>query len=221
MLKRLAAVAALSLLPALATAAPAEAARSCNITVPSKVTITSPYKAVKGTYSSGCRAYAEDAYWNVTHPTQGVQEMFWFAPGMTSETLDWYDWNPMGTYTVRGQGAYDADYDRMTQNSPKMAVKVGSRLSVSSARSGRYVTVKGTTTRYLPSWGSYRPWAGTRITLQQKTCSSCSWKTVKTGTTNRYGKVSLKTYAGTTRYWRISTKDTSTTWGRTSSTVRR
>lgn len=61
----------------------------------------------------------------------------------------------------------------------------------------------------------------TTVTLRQKACSSCSWKTLKAAKTNRYGKVSFKTYSSRTRYWQVRTKDISTTWGRTSATVRR
>ncbi len=223
MLKRLAAVAALSLIPTVAVVAPADAARSCNVTVPKKVAVTSPYKAITAKYSSGCKNYADYAYWDVMHRTHGFENILIYdsTDGRSSEVMDWYDWSPKGTYTVRAEDAWDHNYNFMTQNSPKMTVKLGSKVTSSSSRSGKYVTMKGTVTRYRPSASGYRTWSGAKVSLQRKSCSSCSWKTIKTGTTNRYGKVSLKTYAKNTRYWRLNVKETSVAWGRAGTTLKR
>lgn len=222
MFKRALAVTAASLLPLTLVAAPsAQAAPACNISVPSKVAIVSPYRTVKGTFSSGCRSDAEYAFWSVVHPTKGSYDSFWFDPGMTSETLDWYDWNPVGVYTVRGEGAYDLDYDRMAQNSPKMTVKYGSRQYISTSRSRSTVTIAGTTTRYSPRAERYAVLSGYRVYLQSRACSTCAWKPVTSATTNRYGKVTFKRTSSTARYWRVKTVDTSSTFGRTSATSRR
>lgn len=223
MLTRVAAAAALSLVPVAVTAVPAQAAYSCSVTTPSKVSVTSPYRALTATYSAGCLRYAESAAWSVIHPTQGSFDFIYYDGSSSNQTMDWYDWNPIGTYTVRPEGAYDYNYNAMTQNTRKMTVKIGARQSISTSRSGRYVTVKGTSTRYsrtsYPS--GFRAWPGTKVALRQKTCSSCSWTWVKSGTTDRYGRVTLKAYASTTRYWQLATVDTSTTWGRASTSARR
>jgi hypothetical protein len=222
MFKRALAVAAASLLPLTLLAAPsAQAAPTCTISTPSKVAVVSPYRTVTGTYSSGCRAYAESAYWYIVHPTQGLQDMFWFESGMTSEVLDWYDWNPVGVYTVRPEGAYDFDYDRMAQNTRTMTVKYGSRQYISTSRSGSTVTIAGTTTRYSPRAGKYAALSGYRVYLQSQACSTCAWKPVTSATTNRYGKVTVKRTSSTARYWRLKTVDNSNTFGRTSATSRR
>lgn len=220
MLKRFAAVAALSLLPLAAAPAPAQAAPSCTISVPSKVSITKPYRTITATYSSGCRTYADEAWWDVVHPTQGPMDFFDYE-GRSKQSIDWYDWNPRGRYTVRAQGAWDDDFRKLKQNSPKMTVKLGSKTGISTSRSGTYVTVKGTATRYSPNAERFRPWSGATVTLHSKSCSSCSWKRVKTVKTNSAGKVSIKTKASAKRYWRITTSDSSNTWGKTSSTLRR
>lgn len=221
MLKRVAAVAVLSLIPAVVTAAPAQAAYSCGISVPSKVSVMSPYRTITAKFSQGCRNYAESAWWDIVHPSQGYAGSFHYDGSSTTDSTDWYDSDSLGTYRVRANGAYDYRWNEMTQNSPKMTVKLGSRMSASSSRKGRYVTVKAKATRYSPYAGTYRSWAGRKVVLRQKTCSSCSWKWVRSGTTNRYGQVNLKGYASTTRYWQVATLDSSNTWGRTSSTLRR
>lgn len=222
MFKRALAVTATSLLPLTVVAAPsAQAAPTCNISVPSKVAIVSPYRTVKGTYSSGCRTYAEGADWSVIHPTQGIEDWFWFTAGMTSETLDWYDWSPTGVYTVRGDGAYDENYNRIAQNSPKMTVKLGSRQYISTSRSSSTVTIAGTTTRYSPRAGRYAALPSYRVYLQSQSCSTCAWTPVTSATTNRYGKVTFKRTSSTARNWRLKTVDISNTFGRTSATSRR
>lgn len=220
MLKRVAAVAALSLLPLAASPAPAQAAGTCNISVPSKVSITKPYRTITATYSSGCRKNADWAWWDVVHPSQGPTDIFDFE-GRSKQSIDWYDWNPRGRYTVRAQGAWDDDFRKMKQNSPKMTVRLGSKLGISTSRSGSYVTVRGTATRYTPSAERFRPWSGARVSLYSKSCSSCSWKRVKATKTNSTGKVSVRTKASTKRYWKIATSDSSNTWGKTSATLRR
>lgn len=223
MLKRAAAAAALSLVPIAVTAVPAQAAYSCGVTVPSKVSITSEYRGITAKFSRGCQLYGDWGWWNVIHPTQGTTEIIDFESPATSDTIDWYDWNPTGTFTVRPEGAWDYNYNAMTQNTTKMTVKLGARQTISTSRAGSYVTVKGTATRFSPNSypSGFRAWSGTKVTLRQKTCSSCSWKWVKSGTTDRYGRVTLKAYASSARYWQLATADSSTTWGRASSSAKR
>lgn len=220
MLKRVAAAAVISLLPLTVASAPADAAGSCGVSVPSKVSVTSPYRTITATYSAGCAKYAEWADWSVVHPTQGSFD--WLSyDGQSRQTMDWYDWNPTGTYTVRPEDARDANWGHVTQNTRTMSVRLGSRTAASSSRSGRYVTVKATTTRYSPYAAKYRGWSGAKVSLRQKTCSTCSWTWVRSGTTDRNGRVSLKTYASTSRSWQIATVDTSSTWGKASGTLKR
>jgi hypothetical protein len=229
MLQRLAAAVAASLFPLtlMTVAAPssqavptAQTAYSCNITVPSRVAISSPYRTITASFSPGCLSYAQSGWWDLMHPTQGYEGSFNFD-GASTDTEDWYDWSPLGTYSVRPDYAYDHNYDDMLQNSRTMTVKIGSRTSISSSRSGNYVAVKGTATRYSLNYETYRAWAGQKVVLRAKNCSSCSWRWVASPIADRYGRVSVKAYASTARYWRLSTADTSTTFGRTSSTVKR
>ncbi|WP_252975960.1 hypothetical protein [Janibacter melonis] len=220
MLARVAAVAAISLVPTAVAVAPAQAYGSCSISVPSKVSIYSPYREITAKFSAGCYRYAESAWWDVVHPSQGYAGAFHFD-GSSTDTIDWYDWDSLGTYKVRGDFAYGPGSSDVAQNSTTMTVKLGSRTTASSTRSGRYVTGKGTARRYSPAAGGYRPWSGAKASLQMKSCSSCSWKYVKSGTTNGSGVVTMKAYASTSRYWRVVTSDTSSTWGRASSYTKR
>lgn len=155
--KRALAVAAASLLPLSLLAAPsAQAAPSCNISTPSKVAITQPYRAIKATFSSGCLSYAETASRDLMHPRYGYTGSFWFDGGST-DVYDFYDWEPVGVYSVRPDGAYDYDWDELAQNTRTMTIKYGSRQYISSSRSGSTVTIAGTTTRYSPGPGPTPP----------------------------------------------------------------
>lgn len=221
MLKRIAAAAAISLVPVGLAAAPAHAYGSCNISAPSKVAIVAPYRAVTTSLGSSCY-YSDTMYssWDLYHSTRGWQDIVIFD-GTDTDYVDLYDWDPVGTYTFRPSMAVDWDYNNVDQNTRTMVVRLGSRLSAARSRSGKYVTVSGTATRYAPKDSRYGRWANASVVLRQKSCASCAWKTVRTGTTNRYGKVSFKVYSPKASYWQLSTKDTGTTWGKVAGTMYR
>lgn len=220
MIPRTVAVAALALVPVAASAAPAQAAGYCSISVPSKVSITSPYRTITGKLTSSCTSSGtEYASWDVVHPTRGFASIFIFD-GTRTESIDWYDFEGTGTYTVRPSMAHDWDYNDVAQNTTRMAVRLGSRTSSSSSRRGGTVTIKATATRYSPSARGFRPWAGKTAVLRQKTCASCSWRSVGSARTNRYGQVRF-TKTASARYWQVATSDSSNTWGKTSVTMKR
>lgn len=224
MITRLAAVAAISLVPATVATAPASAtdlaARSCSISVPSKVTLSSPTRDLTATFSAGCTKYAVDAWWGVMTPAGEYADMFHFD-GARTDTIQWYAVNRAGTFKVKADEAYDEVHDLVPQNSTSMSIRYGSRATVTSARSGKTVTVTATATRYSWAKETFRPWAGAQATLESRTCSTCAWTPVKTGTTGSTGVVALKATASTARSWRVVTADTSSTWGRVSSTTTR
>ena len=214
-----AAAAALSVLPLLMTAAPAQAYGSCGVSVPSKVAITSPYREITARFSSGCDLYASYASWDVVHPTQGLEDILIYD-GRSTDTMDWYDWSPLGTYTVRPNHAWDENFDDVVQNSPRMTVRLGSGLRVSHSRSGKYVTITAKSSRYSANARSYRSWAGATATLRFRNCTSCAWTRVRSTTTNRYGQATFKVSSSRERYWQVATSNTSSTWG-TSRSFRR
>lgn len=230
MLKRVAAVAALSLIPTAVAAAPSHAearqevlgaSYSCTVSVPSKVSITSPYRTVGARFSAGCLRYAEYASWDVVHPTQGpVNFASYEAGGAAVDAMPVYDWEPLGRLSVNPSMAFDHSWEDMRQNTTSMTVKLGSGLSASSSRSGSLVTVKGNATRYSPTAGRFRVWSGAKVALRKKSCSSCAWTYVKSGTTTSTGAVSLSTRSSAP-YWQIATIDTGNTWGRASGTMKR
>ncbi|WP_068402270.1 hypothetical protein [Kribbia dieselivorans] len=208
-----AALVAVLIVPLFAAAAPAQAAYSCNVTVPSRVSITSPYKAITARYSNGCLTHAEWATWDVVHPTQGLADILIYDGTSSTEIMDWYDWEPRGTYTVRPDGAWDDNYDDLAQNSPRMSVRLGSYTYVTHSRSGKYVRADTKVTRYSTSARKMRPYAGARVTLRFRNSTSGPWTSSRTAKTNSKGKVTFRVSSSRARYWQVSTSDTSTTWG--------
>lgn len=202
------------------SATSAEAAGSCSISVPSKVSIESPYKKIKGTLGRNCGSSGvEYASWDVIHRYYGPNNIFIFDE-TTTDTIGFYDFEDMGTYDVEGSYAYDDNYDDVAQRDSTMVIRLGSRLNMTSSRSGSYVTLKAAARRYSPTYERFAYWKSKPVKVQYRT-SSGSWKTLKTVKTNSKGAISVKLKASSTRTYRAVTADQTNSWGRTSNTVRR
>lgn len=202
-------------------AGPAQAAGSCSIVVPAKVTITKPWRTVTVKAGKDCAASGmESAYWSVIDPRKGPFQMFLLSSEQPSETVDWYDWDPLGTFKVRAEGAHDSEYEDIAQRDSTMTVRLGSRITAKSSRKGQTVTITANTKRYSPSYETYRTWAKSKVTLRTKTCSNCAWRNVKTATADSKGNVRF-VVRSKAKYWQVVSKDTGNTWGRASSTIKR
>lgn len=206
-------------------AAPAQAAGDCNVSTPSKVSITSPYKEYKITFSGECTYDNGYGSWDVIHPTQGYQDILIYDAESSAypktQYMGFYDWNtPRGKYAVRPGGAWDGDYNDLTQNTRSMTVKLGTRVSLSSARSGSYVTLTAKSTYYSPARSAYRTNPGATVKFYSKK-SDGTWAWRKTVTADSYGVAKLKIYSSTAKDWKAVVQETSTKWSRTSSVVRR
>jgi hypothetical protein len=205
-------------------AAPASAAGSCGVTVPSRIALTSPYKEVKVQFSAGCEVNRAWAWWDVVHPSQGLVNIldydFETATSRTSY-LDIYDWDPLGTWNVRPQGGYDGNDDPVVQNTTKTVVKVHSKVALSGSRSGNYVTLTAKPTAYSPNYNTYRAWPGATVKFYYRTSATGTWKLGATRTSSSSGVATARLYASTVRDFRVVTTETSGRWGQTSSVVRR
>ena len=189
---------------------------------PSRLTVDSPYELFRGTLRIDCaNSGMASAWWDIRHSYYGPSNSLDFDAGQTSATWDFYDWEHLGTYYVEPSMAYDDDYNDLSQNTQTTSVRLGSRLSLSSSRSGNYVTLRSTATRYAITPEAFRPWGGKSVALSYRTCSTCSWHHLASRTTNKYGKISYRFYAPKTSYYQARTAHASTVWGRTSAASRR
>lgn len=202
-------------------AAPAQAEGSCDLLVPARWVVSSPYREVVLTVKAGCAARPDgSALWFATHPTVGivggalfdnVEPMFW----------DVYDDDtPLGVWTWRAQGCFDGADIPCLQNSPKTDIRLGGWAGLTASRSGSYVTVSTSTARYAYSLNRFVPWGGIRGTVQTRTTSTAPWVNLKWVYPGTNGKYSFR-YAATARDYRVVFPATSLIWNATSNIVRR
>lgn len=207
----------------LAVATPAQAAGSCSIVVPTKVRVDAPYERINASLGADCsRSGVVDASWDMVHPREGLFSYFLFYDGDRSDYVDFYGaYDTFGRYTIEPDFAYDSDYDDVSQPSVVMDVRVVSRLGLTTKRVGSKVTLTVAAQRYLPTVDGYRAWAGGTITLQYKSCTSCSWVTLSTRKAGSTGKVTQTFTQSKARYYRALSSTTAATWGWGSNTSRR
>jgi len=207
----------------LLSAGPASAAGRCSVAVPSRLTVDSPVETFSGRLRGDCaRAHMDFASWDIRHPFAGASDMFVFDAGQRSDTWHFYDWEHLGTYRVKPRSAWDSSSHRLTQNTQRTSVRLSSRVAIHATRSGRFVTLSSTATRYRPSVSAFRPWVGRRLALSYRTCTTCRWHHIATRITDKQGRIRpRRVEAPTVREFRAHVTKMSTTWGRTTTPLRK
>lgn len=223
---RLAALAvAVGMIVVFAPAASADEARTCSIVAPATVTIEAPYTKISARIDDDCvRNDFYTADWEMVHQYwgpatdvfgDGLYFSFFYA---TVDSLRFFDTARLGTYDLdplNAQGLYNLD-----QNRPTMVVRLGSRLSLTSSRSGSYVTLNAAARRYSPTYQRFTYWQSKPIALQYRT-STGAWKTFKTVTSSAKGVSTHRFKVSSKRSYRAVTADQTNSWGRVSNTVAR
>lgn len=201
--------------------ASAEAGGSCSVVLPTRLVVDSPFERFTARLGSDCANSGKGyASWDLYHSRQGWKGIYIFDSGQSTDTWDFYDWDYLGAYSVEPSGAFDTEYNDLYQNTQSTIVRLGSRAALTGTRSGQYVTLRSSATRYTPSAESFRPWVNTPIRLYTRSSTSALWRYFRTVRTNRYGKISTRFAQRYTRYYQARTLDTATIWGRTVSTRR-
>ncbi len=207
----------------LLSATPAQAIPGgCSVVVPSKLTVNAPYKRFTAHLASDCAASGKDyASWDVEHAYYGPDDIFIFDTGQSSAVWTFYDWGHLGKYYVRPSAAYDVDDNDLPQNTATTTVRLGSRLSLTTARQGKLVTLRSTASRYTPSAERFRPWTSTPVRLYYRANTAAAWRYFRTVRTNKSGQIATRFNQTRVRYYQARTADTSNTWGRASFAKRR
>ena len=219
-LKRLSAVlVAVAVAAGVASASPASASTtgygSCSIVAPKTLSINSRYKAVTLKLGSDCVNSGVDyASWDLYHPTQGFNDMAIFD-GTTSDLWDVYDWDlvPGSRYTWRASDAWDYGYNDIAQNNAYTDVKLGSYATLTTSRSGSYVTLYTKTARYSSDSSSFVRWAAPRGTIQYY--GTKGWTYLRYAYQNSSGVSSYKVYAPKGRSYRVVFPSSTVVWGAT------
>jgi hypothetical protein len=209
-----ASVAAVASAAAVVLFAPAEAQAvgTCSLSIPSTVRISSPYQAVTGRLSSNCTsAGVVYASWELYHPTQGSQYALFFDHS-SSDVWNLYDSYPLGVSTWRPDYGYNANYSTVaTQNSPTTDVRVGSGAAIYTSRSGSYVTITASSSRYDNSLSQWIRWGNIQGTIQYY--SSVGWSSFKYAYQNSNGYYTYRFYSPHAGTYRVLFPSTSTVWG--------
>lgn len=219
--------AAMGIVLASTPSASAEVVRTCSLVPPATVTIEAPYTKISARLDDDClRNDAFRADWEMIHRYWGpVRDVF--GDGLrfsfdysTTGSLRFFDTERLGTYDLGPVSAQDTSFRHLQQNRPSMVVRLGSRLSLTSSRSGSYVTLNAAARRYSPSHQRFTYWQSKPVALQYRT-SSGAWKTFKTVTTNAQGVSTHRFTVSSKRSYRAVTADQTNSWGRVSNTVAR
>jgi hypothetical protein len=200
----------------------ASAAGTCSLYVPSKLTISQPYRAITVTLGPNCAAAGvNDAFWTAYHPSQGPQGAAAFFDGDQSEIVDLYDYASVGVWNWRPGGAYGSMGERVYQYSPYTDVRLGSYTRVAATRTGTKVTLRTSAARYWPGGEKFIGWADARGQIQYRTPGSTTWRGLKEIYSNGIGAYSYTYTTTAARDYRVVLRSTATIWGSTSPIVRR
>ena len=198
------------------TAAPAQAAGSCGITVSSRIVMDTPYKKVPVTYGNDCVANQASASWSVTHVSEGPQDFVFYdhaAQDDRSDYFELYDWQPVGSHTIDAEGAYSTvDYSPLYQNAPATTVKLGARVALQVTRSGGRAYFTTTTSAYSPSRDAFSRYPNAKVAVQYKSCSTCAWATMRVGYTTSSAAWSFNLVSSKKFYFRSVLYSGPRTW---------
>jgi hypothetical protein len=179
----------------------------------------SAYEEVVLRLASNCTsADREWAAWEIVHPSTGYAGGAIFDTN-TVDYWDLYDSEGPARYAVRPDGAFNSNFDDLTQNTAYITVKLGSRLTATTTRANGLLTFSAYARTYSPNLSGWYKRAGAKVALFHQAPGSSSWSYVKSATTSSSGRVSLSVAP---RYgsYRLMIKETDRVWASYSATVR-
>jgi hypothetical protein len=205
-----------------ATAAPPKpTAGGCSVAIPSRLSITSPYREIGVWLTANCTAAGTDvAVWEALHPTMGSQDGVIFD-GTSTSSYELFDFVDLGRWKWQPRGAFDAEGDPIAQNTPYTDVKVGSWAALSGTRSGQRVTLTASVARYSASYERFIPWAGATGQLQYRIKGTSTWKALAGVRANSAGKYAYSRNWGAALEYRVYFPATPYIWNIATPTVYR
>jgi hypothetical protein len=192
----------------------AQAAGTCNVSVPARVAISKPLLILPGKVSGDCNRAGNASLWVLNHPSKGdVNFIGWDATDPDLDGTWWVDSaDAIGTQTFQGRGSGNTDGTTYTQNSAVTTVKLAAGAWISSSRTGDVVTLKGTSLLYSVSKNVFFKRSAAGV-FQFREKGSTVWQTLKGGLwTNSKGEVSLSYKYSKARDYRFSLYSTSISW---------
>lgn len=195
-----------------ATTNVAHAAGSCSIVVPAKVSVKASTTPITAHVGSNCIAnHMSDASWQVSP----VALFYFFDSTVHTDTEFFYSFiDSVGPQRAYGQGAYDSNFDGMTQNNPAFTIKYGTWVYISSTRKGSAVYINA----LVHQWSSndlISP-SGRRVYLQRYIHGS--WQSMLSRLTIA-GKFTVGFIQPTVYQYRLLATESGTAWGGTSAST--
>jgi len=190
--------------------------------VPTRASITSPYRAINIPLGPNCAAAGvELAAWDGVHPTQGPQA-FMYYDGTSTEQWELYDFDAVGRWSWNPEGAFDADFNEVDQYGPYSTdVRYGSYGRVTATRTGSKVNVRTTAMRYWAGGSKFIGWSGARGQIQWRTPGSSTWNALKEVYSTSAGTYSYTYTTSASREYRVVLRPATYIWESTSPVVRR
>lgn len=202
---------------ALVAGAPsAQAACTAKADLPRKVVIDRSYREHRVPLRTTCSDLAYAGF-DIVGP-DGWDDFVYYdnETGDAKDYWDVYKWMTPGTYQTRDGGAFDYDYNALPVAEDTTKVKYAARAQIRSSRSGPYVTLGLTSTRYSPyaraGAGGYVPRGSITVSMQVKKSGSSTWQEVKRVKLDGSGRASVRVYASTQRYFRFTVAEGPKVW---------
>jgi hypothetical protein len=205
------------------SAAKAQAAGTCNLSVTNRVALGRPLTIIPGKITGDCVRPGNSSGWNLTHPSKGIVNFIAWDDRDPDYDGTWWlsSADPIGiqTFKAGGSGNYN-DQVTYTQNSAPVTVKLAAGAWISSSRTADVVTLKGTSLLYSVSNNNYFKRSAGGV-FQFREIGQTNWQTLKSVWTNSKGEVTLAYRYSKTRDYRFSLYSTSISWDLGSATTRR
>ena len=193
----------------------------CTLVVPASIRVNAPEERVIGRLASNCAAaHVGYASWDIDRA--GTNFALLAFNGTSQDFWKHGASDPLGTFVAKASTkTTNPAGDTVLRNSPSTTLRLDARVSLTSSRVRKYVTLRASLTRYVPAARAFRPWKGRAVTLSYKACKACAWHRLGARTTTSKGKISVRVRAPKVRYYRATVAGTTTIWAPYADQVRR
>ena len=222
-LSPLLAAAALTAAGAAALPATAQAAGSCSLYAPGRIAIGTSVRTITINEGPNCAAAGvTDAAWTAVAAAGEVDTII-YENGARSQPFTIFGDDPLGKWTWRPEGAFDAADNEIFQYTPVTDVRLASYSRITPTRTGTKVNLKTLANRWWGDGDKFIGFASARGQIQYRTPGTTTWRGLKDVYSSSTGTYSYTYNTTLTRDYRVVIYDapTNTIWGSTSPTVRK
>ena len=218
-----AAATALTAAGVIALPATAQAAGSCSLYAPGKISIGASYRVLTIKEGPNCAAAGVvDAGWTAVSTAGDVDSIILENSARSGPFYVFGD-DPLGKWTWRPEGAFDAADNQIFQYTPVTDVRLASYSRITPTRTGTKVNLKTLANRWWGNGDKFIGYASARGQIQYRTPGTTTWHSLKDVYSSSTGTYSYTYNTTLTRDYRVVIYDapTNTIWGSTSPTVRK